>query len=374
MDHPLQRLLSELRKPLPGWLGGQGGQPATAPETAWPLADALLCNRGLGGDFAPEALPAGDARFVGRTGELETLGGIVERWRSGHAIMAAVTGPQGCGITSLLNQVPGLLAADTVYHSERLGERLRDSSAVLALVTQLFDLQTAPDSSAALIDQLNAAVPRVVILDNAHFLAFRVMGARDAARRLGAVMVATQPRHLWIMGCRRQAWLRMAYLHQVERFFTHVLELDYFSAEQLGELIAARQSAPAADAPPPDLPRLHQLCRGKPDLGFLYLHCGTSTEAGSYRPLDVSILKRLEMDELFTLAELAVHGSLHSGEHSQIFRLSPQNSQLQLNQLCNQGLVERLGPDGASPEARYRITPILSALVSDHLYKSNYLY
>jgi hypothetical protein len=374
MDQPLQRLASGVRTRLPRWLGGQGGPATAVPETVWPLADALQCNRELGGNLAPDPLPAGDARFVARAGELETLATLIERWRSGHPVMAAVTGPQGCGITSLLNQVPRLLPADTVCHSEQLCERLRNPSDVLDLMARLFNLQTTPESPAALIDQLNAAAPRVLILDNAHFLAFRVMGARDAARSLGAIMVATQPRHLWIMGCRRQAWRRMMYLHQVERFFTHVLELDYFSAEQLGEVIAARQPASPEEAAGQDLPRLQQLCRGKPDLGFLYLHCGTPAEAGSYRPLDVSVLKRLDMDDLFTLAELAVHGSLRLDEHSQIFRLSPENSQLQLYRLCNQGLVERLDPDGGSPAARYRITPVLSALVADHLYKSNYLY
>lgn len=187
-------------------------------------------------------------------------------------------------------------------------------------------------------------------------------------------MVATQQRHLWIMGCRRQAWRRMMYMHQVDRFFTDVLELEYFSNTQLNEVMAARQIVPADTTPDRDLQRLQSLCRGKPDLAFLYLQCGILTETGSYRPLDFNVLKQLEMDDLFTLAELAVHGSLQLDEHREIFRLGQESSQLQLNRLCNWGLVERLDPDGGNPTTRYRITPILSALVSDHLYKSNYLY
>jgi hypothetical protein len=142
----------------------------------------------------------------------------------------------------------------------------------------------------------------------------------------------------------------------------------------LGEVIAARQGVPPDQSPQPDLQRLQQLCRGKPDLGFLYLQCGIDKESRGYRPLDVSGLRQLEADDLFTLAELAVHGSLKSEEHCQIFRLPAENSQLQLHHLCNRHLVERLDPDGGSTAASYRITPILSALVSDHLYKSNYLY
>ena len=375
MDHPLQHLTTVIRNRLPVWIGGLGGSAAAATETGWPLADALQCNSELGRSFALDPLPVGDERFVARAGDLEALGTSIERWQRGHPVMVAVTGPQGCGITSFLNQVPSLLDANTVCHSEPLGERLRSSADVLAMMARLFNLQTVADSVAALIDELNAAAPRVLLLDNAHFLVFRVMGARDAARTLGAVMVATQRRHLWIMGCRRQAWRRMMYLHQVERFFTDVLELEYFSTEQLGDVIAARQAAtPTEEVPDNKLQRLQQLCRGKPGLGFLYLQCGEASESGDIRPLDLSVFKQLEMDDLFTLAELAVHGSLHLEEYCQIFRLSIENSQLRLQHLCNQGLVERLDPDGSNPAVRYRVTPVLSGLVSDHLYKSNYLY
>jgi hypothetical protein len=374
MDHPLQRLAGALRNRLPTWLGGRGGLTTTAHEAVWPLAEALQCKRELGDSYATEPLSAGDARFVARNSELETLATVIEHWQNRFPVMAAVTGPQGCGITSLLNQLPGLLSPDTVYRSEQLAERLRSEGDVLVLLTRLFDLAATPDSPATLIDQLNAAAPRVLILDNAHFLAFRVMGARGAARSLGAIMVATQQRHLWIVGCRRQAWRRMMYMHQVDRFFTHVLELEYFSAEQLNDVIVARQGETVEELPAHDLQKLQQLSAGKPDLAFLYLQCGILAETGGYRPLDASVLKQLEMDDLFSLAELAVHGSLQLEEHGQIFRVSPENSQLQLNRLCNWGLVERLDPNGGSPSARFRITPVLSALISEHLYKSNYLY
>jgi hypothetical protein len=374
MDHPLRHLSSALRTRLPTWLGGQGGLTTTAQEAVWPLAEALQCKRELGASFVADPLAAGDARFVARASELETLATVIESWQNGCPVMAAVTGPRGCGITSLLNQLPALLSPNTACRSEQLAERLRSESDVLALIARLFDLQAAPDSRTTLIDQLNAAAPRVLILDDAHFLAFRVMGARGAARSLGAIMVATQQRHLWVIGCRRQAWRRLMYMHQVHRFFTHVLELEYFSAEQLNDVIVARHGETTEETSSRDLQRLQQLSGGKPDLAFLYLQCGIPTETGTYRPLDVSVLKQLEMDDLFTLAELAVHGSLQLEEHCQIFRTAAENSQMQLNQLCNWGLVERLDPNGGSSTARFRITPILSALVSEHLYKSNYLY
>jgi len=374
MYHRLRQLIADFRTRLPSWLGGGHG-PATGKEEAgWALVDAVQAVRQLSADFRCEPLPAGDPRFVARDDALERLGAVIERWKRGRPVMVAVTGPQGCGITSLLNQVPGLLTDDTVLRAEQFVERLRDPADVLPFIARLFDMETPPATEEALIAHINAIEPRVLVLDNAHFLAFRVMGAGGAAHKLGAIMVATQQRHLWIMGCRRQAWRRLMYLHQVERFFTDILELEYFNAEQLGEAITARRPADGEEASARDFQRLHELCRGKPDLGFLYFECGARTEAGGYRPLDVSVLKQLTVEDLFTLAELAVHGSMQLDEHGLIFRVTPEISQMQLNQLCGWGLVECLDGNGGSPRTRFRLTPILSAIVSEHLYKSNYLY
>ena len=63
------------------------------------LPDALLQA------FTSEPLVAGDARFVGRQDQLQRISAVLESWRAGHSLMIAVTGPQGCGLSSFLRQL-----------------------------------------------------------------------------------------------------------------------------------------------------------------------------------------------------------------------------------------------------------------------------
>lgn len=321
-------------------------------------------------------LDTGDSRFIGREKELASLLDALTAWRSGRPAMVVVSGPQGCGITSLVNQWQQHVEPNEIIKQECLSRRFLNDQDVFALIARLFDLQESPEDFTALIDLLNQAPARILFIDDAHYLASRLYGERDAVRGLGAIMVATQGRHLWVLGCRHHAWRRLIYTHQADRFFSHSIALSYFDQANLSKLINARLIATKSEQtelPPAMLQRLVSLSMGKPDLVLLYLLQTPLPEASLLRPLDTAIFKRLEMEDLFTLAELAVHGCLTLGEHQQIFRLSTQNSQLRLNQLCNWGLVEA-GDETDQFAICFKIMPMVAAHLSAHLYKTNYLY
>lgn len=332
--------------------------------------------------FSGATLAAKDPRFIGREDALEKLNSALSDWRSGHASMVSIQGPQGAGISSLLAQISTLIQANEVLVSERFCKRLRDTADVLNLFARTLGLSDTPSSVDELIEILQQTEPRIILLDDAHLLAFRVMGTRTAVHTFGSILVASQPRHLWILGFRRHAWRRLSYLHQADRYFSHNIELDYFSSDELKAVITQRfvNAQIEIDWPAQDWNRLHQYSRGKLDLAFFYsqllaTELPTDDERpGILRPVDLSLLKSLEMEDLFSLAELAVHGNLLCDEHQQIFRERTDGSLMHLEHLCNRGLVERFAPVCGDATPQYRITPILSGLIAEHLYKVNYLY
>lgn len=371
------------------WARWFGDEESIIETTYWPLQDALAsaqaCRRSAaqGQDAFPESvLQTADPRFIGRESALESLQAALDVWRAGHASMVAVHGPQGAGISSLLAQIPGLTRDDETLISERFCNRLRDTDDVIRLFAQTLGLETVPASIEALIDTLQQLEPRIIVLDDAHLLAFRVMGTRTAVRSFGSVLVATQPRHLWILGFRRHAWRRLVYMHQADRYFSHSIELDFLTTEELKAAVTSRlmNSQVEIDWSNQQWQRLHDYSRGKPDLAFLYsrLLCNPpqtgEDQPEILRPIDLSSLKSLEMEDLFTLAELAVHGNLRCEEHRVIFRETPEGSLMRLEHLCNRGLVERFEPDCGERDPHYRVTPLLSGLIAEHLYKLNYLY
>ncbi len=343
-------------------------------------------------DAAP--LATLDDRFVGRAESLGVIESAIAQWRTGGSAMLAVTAPQGAGISSFLARVPSLLPPGEPVDSRAFAARVCHSEDVLATVASWFDLEQTPASAHALIMQLRAAAPRVILVDDAHYLVNR-LAELEAVRVFGSILVATQDRHLWILGCRRHAFARLVYLHQADRFFSHQLELSYFSQEELAEVVRLRlqraglsltdDEDASADVPiglgEGRLRELYQCSGGKPDLAFAGLlrasrAVGDGSHAQMARPsaVDVSVLQELERPELLALAELIVHGNLSVAEHGGIFRVPRASSALSLSYLHNLGLLDQFGDEGDESAIRYAVVKPIWALVVKHLETANYLY
>lgn len=367
------------------------------------MADVLGGRAGLAVRGIPEALlevfselplDSADPRFTGREAALGIAADALGRWRAGQAAMVVVSGPRGCGVTSLLRHFGTLMRSDEHLRYECLTRRLTDVDHTMAQVAHLFDLDAIPDTLDELVQAVNLVPPRVVAVDDGFWLASRVMGSFQALRTLGAVMVASQERHLWVLGCPAEAWRRICYLHQAERYFSHRIELGFFDAKEFAALVNNRlvaaglaeptaEHAEAEEETPPlgrHLAAIHRQTRGKLDLAFFHLLRTLSIDRESGElgfeplvPINFAVLRELGRDELFTLAEIAAHGCLGGREHQALFRLSPEDSRMRLEYLCRRNLIEAVG-SGAGGEANYRLVPMFSDAITSHLVNANYLY
>ncbi len=342
--------------------------------------------------FTVEPLAAGDVRFVGREEQLTRLSSALELWRAGRGAMIAVTGPQGCGLSSFLRQLEQSVGSNDTFRYSKLTRRPYDISDTLAMLSEFAGFEQPAKSIEELLEGINELPPRVFVIDNSHFLSCRVMGAHAAIRVFGAVMVATQQRHLWILGCEEFAWRRLTYIYHADRYFTDRIELGMLSEPELDECLALRQqmsgvelssNLDGGDKELPDeleseLPTLYKLSNGKPDFAFFY-YLGSlqvnpenkqlNIKLGS--ALDFSALKKLIREELFTLAEVAVHGNMTIGDHRALFRCSREESWLLLERLYQQCLLDK---DETDEEPRYRLVPVYSEVISRYLTNTNYLY
>ena len=342
--------------------------------------------------FTVEPLSAGDARFVGREEQLSRISSALELWRAGHSSMIAVTGLQGCGLSSFLRQLEQSVGSNGTFRYCDLTGRPRDISDTLHMLSEFADFEQPANSVEELIEGINELPPRVFVIDNGHLLYCRTMGAYAAIRVFGAVMVATQQRHQWILGCEEYAWRRLTYIYHADRYFTDRVELGMLSMSELDECLALRQQMSGvefsskidkSDRVLPDeleseLPTLYKLSNGKPDLAFFY-YLGSLQVNPENKQLDIklgsaldfSVLKKLIREELFTLAEVAVHGSLTIDEHHTIFRCSREESWLLLERLYQQCLLDK---DEVDEISRYRLVPVYSEVISRFLNNTNYLY
>ena len=342
--------------------------------------------------FSAAPLAAGDTRFIGRQQQSDRLLATLELWRAGRNSMIAVTGPQGCGITSFLQQLADRVGEPETCRYVTLTRRPYDMNDTLALLGTLLGCEQPCSSLEQLVDYLNDLAPSVIAIDNDHFLACRIMGAHEAIRVFGAVMVATQQRHLWLLGCQEYAWRRLSYVYRAERYFSDHIELGFFDEAELGECLVNRlrssgigldvANAGAQDPITAVLARhlstLHKLSNGKPDLAFFYcvnsllIHPETGQlDMQAAVALDFSVLKQLLSEELFTLAEVAAHGQLTLADHGAVFRVGQPESRLLLERLYHQCLIDK---DPSAAEPAYRLVPQYSDVISRYLSNANYLY
>ena len=341
--------------------------------------------------FTAEPLAAGDARFIGRETALTRLSAVHEMWCSGHSPMVAVTGPQGCGLSSFLRQLEQTVGGGK-FHYGALSRRPYDTSDSLELLSEIVGLEQPSENVEELLERINQLPPSVFVIDNGHLLTCRVMGAHTAIRIFGAVMVATQQRHLWVLGCEEFAWRRLTYIYRADRYFTDRIELAMFNESELNQCLAIRQEVSGvmlssaiaggdkavADDLQNELSTFYRLSNGKPDLAFFYYLAALQVNAengqldlGCGTALDFAALKNLISEELFTLAEVAVHGCMTIDDHRTLFRTSREESWLLLESLYQQCLLDK---DETRGVPGYRLVPVYSEVISRFLTNANYLY
>lgn len=334
--------------------------------------------------FSPAPLAFQDPRYVGREAALESLEKAIAEWREGTGRLSVLVGPPGSGLTSTLNQLRQL-AESVTYLS--LPQRPCSNADVMRLLQSVFALESAPKSTSAAIDTINALPPRLILLDDGHMLLARKMGNGAALQTLGAVLLATQQRHCWVLACARQAWRRLCFMYACHRLFWRVVEIDFFTEAELTQSVDARLyglgyqwqarlglTEGERDPLAAHFRRLHDHAEGHPQLAYFLLlqalsldEAGQSLSLDDIPRLDISGLKACSDEELFSLAEIHTHGGLERVEHETLFRLAPDQSLVRLEQLRQQGLLIRY-------QASYRLAPLMVQATVQHLVNANRLY
>lgn len=335
-----------------------------------------------------------DPRFVGRESALASMLEGLQQWREKRASLTAVIGPHGAGITSLLYQLRSHIAPDEKCTYLSFPSRPGSAAEALRLVSAIFELEHAPETIAELVDRINQLPAQVVIIDDAHMLLARKMGNLAAVQTVGALLVATQHRHCWIVGCVEQAWRRLCFLYEADRFFGRVIELDYFTARELGEMIDVRlyglgyqftereglsrnEKDPLID----HLKLLHDRCGGQPELAFFLLLSSMVIDPKKQlialdlmSTLDIKELKSCTAEELFSLAEIYVQGRMSRSEHDVLFGISSGQSFLRLERLRRLGLLGCKKSSQLDASDSYYLPSILASAAVSHLVNNNRFY
>ncbi|KVX01200.1 hypothetical protein [Shewanella frigidimarina] len=90
--------------------------------------------------------------------------------------------------------------------------------------------------------------------------------------------------------------------------------------------------------------------------------------------VNASVLPLCQDNDLFSLAEIYIHGGLRVAQHAHIFAQTIEQSSLQLAYLARQGLIIAQYSQRDFAQHFYFITPALSKIIASHLVNNNKLF
>jgi len=348
--------------------------------------------------------------MIGMDDELLLLDETYARWCTGKASSVALVGPEGSGKTSLLHCFANELDEDVPQVKATIHHRLETATDVIGMLDDLLEVDMPSDTVADLIGKIMKMERRVVLVEDGHQLFLRTVGARVALETFFFVLMSTRTQLFWVLTFRLNPWLRISYLHQAERYFTHVIKSEFHSENELRDAVLLRQrmarQSPLFSAEQVTAYKVRKLLtqydeseksvqQALADVYFtnLFALSGGNMQTALYYWLrslsidehgtvkvnpcikvDTSFIKSLDTLYLLTLTEVLAHGGMTPREHSEIFNLEDLRSRLILDYLRQIRLLKGSNEDRRGQPQSYIVNPIFYQPISSTLTAMHYLY
>lgn len=353
--------------------------------------------------FMPEPLQ-NSSLLLGREKHFEMLLDALQRWQQGKPASIALIGLQGSGKTSLINCLHEKYTGNRKIIKSDISQRLCTRELVIDFFKRLFNITIPCRNIDELIEQMVSLDPMIIVIEGGHQVLLRVIGGSGAAEAFFYILLRTRLRHLWIMTCRRFAWDNMDRILGAARYFSHLIDVDCISEEDMRNAMALRLKNSGLDVIFCDKDDDFDACREKKArknqksaddyyralltnsgrnfhsaLYFMLLgsQYDTATDSLYLRPadpIDMSFVKDLDHLLLLALAEIAGHGTLSISEHMQIFRTDEIQSRSALEYLVQVKLAADVEVSTDSHGRIFELSPITHHAVASSLAQLNLIY
>lgn len=348
--------------------------------------------------------------LVGMTEEMNLLTETYSRWQSGRASSVAIVGPEGSGKTSLLNCFEIEMENDVKISRFELAHRMRSTADVLRMLEDVFDIPEPSATAVELIGKIQKLERQIVIFENGHQLYLRTVGAREALETFFYILINTRTNLFWLLSFRLHPWTRMGYIHQIDRFFTHVIKTEFHNMLELKTALLLRQRATGQEPlfdetgvssyrlrklllqhqayePPVQqaleefyFSNLFDLTGGNMESALFYwlrslqLSENNTISVKPCHKMDNGFIKNLSSINLLSLAEVLAHGGLSVKEYGDIFNIDELRSRLVLDYLRQIRILKGHNKDKHGQPQFYTINPLFYQPISTVLNAAHIIY
>lgn len=326
-----------------------------------------------------------------------------EEWRGRpRQGSVSVTGEQGVGKSTLLNQFYRHLEADSEEHGiepiyASLTDKIVTVDALFSYLADLFGLEEVPSDRAQLVELLLECEPRAVLIDDCHHFYFRKIQGFEGLSALLDVVNLTDHRHYWVLTFNKYGWKYLRRVQERKHFFGHSLEIRKWSASEIQDLVDRRNEATSLKISYSDLVvsrederasyyevvrtangyfrLLQEFSEGNPRVALdfwirnLIPETSETLQVSLFRRPSLEDLAELTDHHLFALTALVQHGALTPSETAEIINTDVGFCEMALDFFEDVEIAIRTGR-----AKRYRLSAYYYRPVISRLTNSNFLW
>ncbi len=317
-----------------------------------------------------------------------------ERWKSGKFAPAIISGEKGSGKTSFINLflTSKSINEKIIYHDLHK-EYLEPEEAYNKLYHSINDLLNNQNEN-----DLNKPI-RIVVIDGLEKLFEARIDGFNVLQKTVQLISKTNNQIFWIVACHLYSYKYLEKSFNISDYFGYHIELQDLSAEELITIIEKRHNISGfrLDFLPDTqkksmitikkqsdkndqselrtvyFDRLQKIVSGNITQAFLYWMRSAAevTEDIIYinAPGDTNLdfIRSISLSKFEILKNILIHNGISSGKHSEIFRIPFEKSELQLEQMLDDGIIIKRSEF-------YNINPMIYKQVIDQMYKLNLLH
>lgn len=314
-----------------------------------------------------------DRFYIRRPEQFERFKKAYELWQNEFPSTCAIVGEKGAGKSIFIrlliqeiftkHEVLEINFKDTMWEPDQVMQKIAED-------LKIKDVENLED----LIDAIGRKKKRtVVMLENIQNCYIRNISGFEALEQLMLLISETNKNILWVTSCTRYGWLFLDKVMNVGDYYTHTVETDNLSPEQIKQLVIKRHTASgyqlkfisdeatkksrAYKKVMNDEEKTQELIREKYFEKLAKLSEGNSSIAMIYwirsirefddthfyiSPFEFGAIQRIEeldSNELFSLAAFVLHDSLNAKELALIIHKPERECKLTLSRLASQAIL-----------------------------------
>jgi AraC-like DNA-binding protein len=314
-----------------------------------------------------------DRFYIRKPEQFERIKRGYELWQNNFPSSFSIVGEKGSGKTLFIR----LMMNEVLKKHDIVEVNFKDTvwkpNEVVAHIAKNLKIDDAET-----FEDLMAAIKRkkkrmIVILENVQNCFIRNISGFEAMEQLLLLISETNKEILWIASSTRYGWLYLDKVLNVVDYFTHAVETDNLSAQQIEELILRRHRASGyqlnflADEASKSsrtykkhlddneksqaylkeryFEKLAKMSEGNSSVAMIYWirsikeYDDTHFHINPFEFGEVNRIQELDSNELFALAAFILHDSLTPEELSMAVHQSKRESQLTVSRLSSQSIL-----------------------------------